>query len=502
MSSDQPLFGTTKKSTPLNWRGTRVQVPALTIACHPNLHRVGEIAVLKDLVVGGNAGLSRAAPLFSHLGPEGLAEEGQALSDPYISRRPIDLQVTGDGQIALNIPDGVELGVDGKRVEGEVSVSAQQIDHGTLLTFADRVALVLHWIEFPVKRDDDLGLVGSSDAIEAVRVSIREVATHQGPVLLRGETGTGKELVARALARLGSRGKGPFIAVNVASISESVAASELFGHAKGAFTDANAKRDGYFIAADKGTLFLDEIGLMPVKAQPLLLRAIETGEIHPLGQTRPLRVDVRLISATDAVLENAIASAAFAEALFHRLATFEINLPPLRRRREDIGRLLVTFLRQELEQLDALDRMKPATSDGPAWLSAAVVTDLVLHPWPGNVRSLRNVAARLAMLGRRDNLVRLPPGVLPEAHRTATAEKAAASPDVTPKVADGSALRPASVTRALSDELDDHQRAAIVEALDQCGGNQTRAAAVLGMSRRSLCERLKRFNIPRPRVKQ
>ncbi|WNZ66047.1 sigma-54 factor interaction domain-containing protein [Myxococcus sp. MxC21-1] len=197
----------------------------------------------------------------------------------------------------------------------------------------------------------DLGIVGHGEGIHRVREDIIRVADLAVPVLIRGETGTGKELVARAIHASGPRRAGPFVSVNLGALAKELVAAELFGAQRGAYTGASRDREGYFRAAEGGTLFLDEVGEAPPEVQAALLRVLETGEIYPVGGHTPVPVDVRLVSATDAHLEARIQERTFKAPLLHRLAGFEILVPPLRERREDVGLLFLHFARQELEAM-------------------------------------------------------------------------------------------------------------------------------------------------------
>ena len=253
-----------------------------------------------------------------------------------------------------------------------------------------------------------LGLIGESEAIQAVRDAALRVAATDVGVLLRGESGTGKELVARAIHEHGPRRTGPFVAINMAAIPPSVAASELFGHVRGAFTGASGERRGHFREADGGTLFLDEIGEAPTEVQVALLRTLETGVVRPVGASRGVRTTVRVIAATDADLESAVAAGRFRQALLQRLGGFRLELPSLRSRRDDVGRLVVHFLRAELEALGAARRLPPVGDPrARPWLPASVVERLVRYEWPGNVRELRNVARQIAISDRTRERVQL-----------------------------------------------------------------------------------------------
>jgi DNA-binding NtrC family response regulator len=218
---------------------------------------------------------------------------------------------------------------------------------------------------------------------------------------VRGETGTGKELVARAIHGASARRSGPFFAVNLGAIPPSLAATELFGAIRGAYTGSVASQEGYFRRAHNGTLFLDEIGEAPSEVQVMLLRALEAGEIYPVGAQAAQRVDVRVLAATDADLESQANGGGFRAPLLHRLAGYEIWLPPLRQRRDDLGRLLIHFLREELQAIGEGRRLDP-TAPGfeSAWLPAPLVARLALFDWPGNVRQLRNVVRQLVIGSR------------------------------------------------------------------------------------------------------
>ena len=277
-----------------------------------------------------------------------------------------------------------------------------------MIELGGRVVLLLHQqppVTIEVPR---FGLVGDSGPMVRLRREIELAASLDAPVLLRGASGTGKELVARALHEASERRGGPWVTVNMAAIPAALAASELFGAMKGAFTGADRRKEGFFLAADGGTLFLDEIADTPPEVQPLLLRALESGEIQPVGSARSRRVDVRVIAATDADLEARIADGRFRAPLLYRLAGYEIRLPSLAERRSDIGRLLVHFLERELEGSNAA---LSATSDADLrpWPPASLVARLARYHWPGNVRQLANVARRLAMVRRAGSTIALEP---------------------------------------------------------------------------------------------
>jgi two-component system, NtrC family, nitrogen regulation response regulator GlnG len=375
-------------------RDTPPRLPALTVLCHPELRRVGEVARLDGLArVGGEARLSRVEP---ELSPPGV-ERARPLGDPHLSRRPILLRREERG-VRVSA-DGIVLRVDGTASSGRLCAD-EELEAGVVLELGDRTALLLHYVGPRVERAPAHGLHGENEAIERLRHRISQVADLPVTVLVRGESGAGKELVAQALHRAGGRDARPFVAVNMASISAHLAASELFGHVKGAFTGAARDHVGYFQRADGGTLFLDEIGDVPAEVQAMLLRVLETSEVVPVGGSEPRRVDVRLVAATDADLEEAVASGKFRSPLLHRLTGYEVRVPPLRARRDDIGRLLVHFLARETARIGEAHRLEPRAAEDPPWLSAALVSRLVRHRWPGNVRELQNVVRQLVISSR------------------------------------------------------------------------------------------------------
>jgi two-component system nitrogen regulation response regulator GlnG len=382
-------------------------VPGLTVLWHPDPGRVGERAALGALASGREERLSRQEPTFASPGVCGP----RPLGDPYLSRRPIRLAAGGTpGAVRLLCGETrTAVEVDGEPVSGALELDAAAVERGVVLLLAGRVALVLSLVD-PVgaPRLPDFGLVGESPPMLRLRQEIERVAGLSVPVLLRGATGTGKEIVARALHGAGPRRRRPFLALNMGAIPPSLAAAELFGVARGAYTGAERARSGHFARASGGTLFLDEIGEAPPEVQVLLLRALECGEIQPVGAEEAVAVDVRLIAATDSDLEAAIAADRFRAPLLHRLSGYEIVLPPLARRREDVGRLALHFLARELAALGESGRLAPPPRpDGQPWLPAAVMASLARYSWPGNVRQLANVVRRLAIAGRAAGTVRL-----------------------------------------------------------------------------------------------
>ncbi|HKI00465.1 MAG TPA: sigma 54-interacting transcriptional regulator [Thermoanaerobaculia bacterium] len=385
-------------STPTGKPPPSLTVPGLTILGHPQIQRVGERAALLDLSSGREALLSRVEPGFAPPGEPAF----QPLAVPYLSRRPWLLQSTAGGGVRLLRGDSpISLAANGEPVDSEASFSAAEVDRGVVLLLAGYVVLLLHRFRpvFPGSLPR-YGLVGLSDSLLDLCRQVARVADLNVPVLLRGESGTGKELVASALHHASSRHDRPFLALNMGALPGSLAAAELFGAARGAYTGAEHARRGYFRRAHGGTLFLDEIGETPQEVQPLLLRALESGEVQPLGSEELARVDVRVLAATDADLEQAVDAGRFRAPLLHRLGGYAIRLPALRERRDDIGRLFFHFLREELSAVGEERRLTDPGPDAQPWPPAAWIARLAAAPWPGNVRQLRNVARSLAIDSR------------------------------------------------------------------------------------------------------
>jgi two-component system nitrogen regulation response regulator GlnG len=422
--------------------GHAAVVPALTIVWHPDVSRIGEICPLQ--VSGGEpVSVVRLAPLFSRTG---LGGPERPLEHNRLSRSTPALQIatTARGQLELRPGGEGSAEVYGAPLERPTAITAAELESGVIITLGRRIVLCLHRVQLPVKRSPQMGLVGTGDGMESVRRMIARVAGLEVPVLIRGETGTGKEMVARALVEGSVRAGKPLVCVNMAAVSPTTAVAELFGHERGAFTGATVARSGYFGQAAGGTLFLDEVGLTPRELQPMLLRVLETGEIHAVGGSRANRVDVRVVAATDADLETEMAARSFSEPLFHRLAGFQILLPPLRQRREDIGSLLLHFLERELEAVGARHLLAGEGEGGKPWLSAPEVARMAMASWPGNVRALRNAVRQMVIASHTEPRAILDPGIerlMDPGSGDGSGEGWAAAPNVIPNAAAG---RPAA----------------------------------------------------------
>lgn len=310
------------------------------------------------------------------------------------------------------------------------------------------------------------GIISRNSAMQDMIELVRKVCDYKTTVLITGESGTGKELVARALHFEGARSRSPFVAVNCAAIPENLLESELFGHVKGAFTDASADKAGLFEQADRGTLFLDEIGEMPLSLQVKLLRVLQDEEIKRVGGEASKKVDVRVVSATSRNLEEDVALGRFREDLFFRLNVFTITLPPLRERLEDLPLLVEHFL----------SRFSARFGKSVTGVSAEVMELLNSYCWPGNVRELENILERGVLLSEGDTLNA---AVLPQKLTAGTSGQTFQLPETLSIKQAGEAM----------------ERELISRALESTGGNRTHAAKILEISLRSLLYKLKEYEM-------
>jgi DNA-binding NtrC family response regulator len=316
-------------------------------------------------------------------------------------------------------------------------------------------------------REGALGeMVGHAAAMREVFEAVRQVAPEESTVLITGETGTGKELLARAVHDLSKRSSGPFVPVNCAALAEGVLESELFGHVKGAFTGATGSRKGLFQAARGGTVFLDEVGDVSLRLQQRLLRVLQEREVVPVGATRPEPVDVRVVAATHRDLETEMAEGRFRDDLYYRLNVFRIRIPPLRERAADIPLLVEAALERH--------RRRSPSDSVPGAVSPLAMRLLRAHRWPGNVRELFSVVESAAIRagGSRVEAQHLPEPIRdPDGRASPGSEGRYQAPDP------------------------EAERKAIKAALDEADGSRTRAAEILGMSRTTLWRRMKEFGL-------
>jgi two-component system nitrogen regulation response regulator GlnG len=522
--------------------GARSRLPFLTILYHPDVSRIGDRAALPELPAGRAALLSRTDPELAGPGFPPTSPP-RPLGDLHLSRSPLRL-LPGNEPGAVRILVGesrTRLVADGQPVPEGRDFSAAEVRQGVVLELGERVVLLLHESAAPGRSGLSFqaapvgGLIGESEGIQRVRDEIRRVADLDVPVLIRGETGTGKELVAHAIHAASRRGNALCLSVNMGAVPPALAPSELFGTVRGAYTGSVRDQPGYFQRANGGTLFLDEIGEAPPEVQVMLLRVLETSEVQRIGGSAAQKVDVRLITATDANLESAIEEGKFRAPLLHRLSGYEIHIPPLRERRDDFGRLLLHFLRQELKAVGEEHRLTPPVGTAAApWLPTSLVARLARHQWPGNIRQLRNAVRQIVIDSRAVDRVQIGPQIerlLREVDQPPQGAAAAAPPPASRRKAPAGSYRsPAEVTveeifaalrenhwelksaaaqlgisrpslYVLIDKLPGIRKAAdltweeIAEAREACGGHLDAAAERLEVSRRGLLQRMKQLGM-------
>ena len=387
-----------------------------------------------------------------------LAENDLVLADPTVSRRHAAIEEKANGYVIRDLDSTNGTLLDGVRVREAYLLPGSVISLGqTEISFSP----LEERIEILKSNRDRFGeLIGTSPSMQEVYGILERIAPTDVTVLLDGETGTGKELAARAIHSNGRKSAGPFVVVDCGAVAPNLIESELFGHEKGAFTDAVKFRQGAFELADSGTIFLDEIGELSLDLQPKLLRALDQREIKRVGADRPVTVNVRVISATNKDLEREVKAGRFREDLYYRLSVVRIYMPPLRKRKEDIEIIAEHLLKGISSEIN-----KKITGLSPEALSA-----LTAYSWPGNVRELKNVLGRAAALcdGKRIEAKDL---FLSEAKDTATLE-------------------------GLSGKtLEEIEKAAIHATLRSVSGNKTEAAKVLGIAYSTLYEKMKKYGI-------
>jgi len=403
---------------------------------------------LRVLVVDGpDKGLAVDFDDTVRVGKRELAD--LVLSDPTVSSLHCEI-ASRDGLVLRDLGSKNGTFVGAVRVREAIVPPNEPIRIGATTLQVRRLA---ENVAIPLRDDADFhGIVGTSPVMRALTARLERLAAADATVLVQGETGSGKELVAEALHRAGARKEGPLVVVDCGSLPASLVESELMGHERGAFTGAVAAHMGAFERADGGTLFLDEVGELPPAAQPKLLRLLETRSVRRIGGTKSRTVDVRVVAATNRDLGREVQAGRFREDLYFRLAVVRVEVPPLRERREDIP-LLAAHLLRELG------------ADPAEQLTADVVDQLVAYDWPGNVRELRNELTRMA--------------ALPDAAPPAPPPAAAASAE--PAVDLSVPLRVAK-QRAV-DEL---ERAYVGALLDACGGRVADVARRAGMDRMTI----------------
>jgi len=361
--------------------------------------------------------------------------------------------------------------------QGAFTYLQKPLDLGHLRTAVEKasegVRLKRQNLELNRRLDEKFGfegVVGSSPQMIAVIDRLKRIAPTDATVLIQGETGTGKELVAQAIHQNSPRKSKPFVALNCAALSENILESELFGHVKGAFTDASSDRIGKFEYANGGTLFLDEVGDMPMATQIKLLRVLESGEITRVGSNTPVRVNVRILSATNRNLEDAIAAGLFRSDLYHRLKVVTIALPSLKERAADIPLLIEHFVKQFAKRHGKVIK----------GMSVAARVKLASYGWPGNVRQLRNVIESMVVVDCDETL---------DVDDLPLELEPAAAPPVAAAAADG------GIASLVGRPLEEIERVFITETLKLTGGNREQAAELLGIGERTLYRKIKEYNL-------
>jgi formate hydrogenlyase transcriptional activator len=423
----------------------------------PNDRRLIEVGIVSDcivpLIVGGKS-----------IGTLGI---GSTRKDQYCE---------ADMQLLQEVANQVALAVANMRSYEEIGELKARLEKENV------------YLREEIRTDHNFEeITGNSPALLAVLRKVEQVAPTDSTVLIYGETGTGKELIARAIHDRSERKKRPLVKVNCSAISAGLVESELFGHVKGAFTGALERHVGRFELADGGTIFLDEIGELPLATQVKLLRVLQEREFEAVGSNRPVRVDVRVIAATNRNLQESIRAGEFRADLFYRLNVFPVEVPPLRERSSDIPQLAMFFLARFSKKLGKeIQGMSPGTLER---LSA--------YPWPGNVRELQNVIERAVILSRGATLELEPdlvPGLTPaeKIHRSENASKAAPG--------DTETAPPAGAASNAAATLEEVERAHIIAVLNQAGGvveGQRGAAKILGLHPNTLRHRMRKLGLKR-----
>ena len=417
--------------------------------------------VLKEARFTVCAGRDKGAELSvqkTHIAIGTLPENDIVLTDPTVSRRHAVVEETPQGWLLRDLESTNGTFLDGVRVrEGYLKAGAVILLGNTELAFAPAEERIEKLESSAVRFG---GLIGSSVPMREVFAILERVAPTDITVLLQGETGTGKELAARAIHDQGRRSGRPFVVFDCGAVPSNLIESELFGHEKGAFTDAVKARQGAFELADGGTLFLDEIGELALSLQPKLLRALDQREVRRVGAEQTLRADVRVVAATNQDLEQAVKNGTFREDLYYRLSAVSVYLPPLRKRGEDIDRIaghLLTGIAKETGR----------KIDGLAPEAAAVLRG---QPWPGNVRELRNVLVRASALSTSSR-IEVKDLFLTPRKKTETLE-------------------------GLSGKtMEEIEKAAIHATLKAVDNNKTEAAKVLGIAYSTLYEKMKKYGM-------
>ena len=504
-------------------------VPHIQILYHGDLSRIGDVTppgTFKNgqwLVFGRMTGFQARDSLIS-----------EHLNDPYISRKQAAFRWSASGNCfeikpsdSARLPlQHVELKRDDATPKLSVIRNTVRLPPGSLVAVGNRVLLLLRYSPWRGPSEERLGMIGETDEMWALRQMILDLADFDRSVLILGETGVGKELIARALHAHSQRAKEPFIATNCAALPEQLIESLLFGHKKGAFTGADQDSDGLFVGANGGSLFLDELGEMPMGPQAKLLRVLEDNVVMPLGSRRGVQVDVRVISATNRLPKEAIQQGKLRSDLYYRVATPTIKVPNLYQRFLDVPQLFVYFLERSREERPSLAWLWATDLKSHLPIPMSFFIDLLRHCWKGNIRELQNIADQTALLNLRRGEFQAPELITPREEDdlltpspppaalhvpTRTREE---SMEVLLQVSHQLGLKRKTARRLL--ELDDppelpedHHSDAFLEELERHltdnlfnllrrnNFNRTHSAKELGVWRSTLLNLMKRFDYPR-----
>lgn len=409
------------------------------------------------------------------------ADNDFVLTDSTVSRQHAEIVGLEDGFEVRDLDSTNGTFLKDIKIGTAAVNPGQQIRLGDSLiqfsTTEDKVCVV-------ASKNDRFGrLVGKSPRMRQIFDLIDKIASKPVNIVIEGETGTGKEMVARTIHEHSSRKDGPFIVFDCSNVDKELMRAELFGHEEGAFTGATQRRQGAFEAAHKGTIFLDEIGELDIDLQPKLLRVLEEREIRRLGSPHPTKVDVRVVCATNRDLQQMVSEGTFREDLYYRLYVVKINLPPLRERKEDIPLLATHFIKQKIDEGSPVNKIAPEAMN--------ILKGLNLM---GNVRALRNVMERAIALCDGDTITEDCLAMDPFS-RAAAGEQGTGSGDGDGGSAEGSAPRPSGTVGGATMTLEEIEREAIREALESTGGNKSAAARKLGIGLTTLHRKVKRYDL-------
>ena len=467
-----------------------------SMATKPKTPMASAAPPIRALVIDNDAAHAEAmADSLSRVGYDcTVATSGRAGAE-LLEKDHFEIVVT---DLRMNDIDGMEILAKSKEVapdaevilvtgHGTIQSAVQAIQQGAfnyllkpldlkqLRAVVDKAAASLHLrranAELARRLDEKFGfegVIGNSPQMHEIIDRMRRIAPTDATVLIQGETGTGKELVAQALHQNSPRKNRPFVALNCAALSENILESELFGHVRGAFTDASHDRVGKFEYADGGTLFLDEVGDMPLPTQIKLLRVLESGQITRVGSNEIIRVDVRIVSATNQDLEEFVASGAFRQDLYHRLKVVSLRLPPLRERSQDIPLLIDHFVRE----------LARHHHKNVANLTTAARRRLLAHDWPGNVRELRNVLESMIVVDYDEVL-----------------DVDDLPPELTPDSGEEDGAVEGGVGGLVGKPLSEIEQLFVEETLKLTGGNREEAARILGIGERTLYRKIKEYGL-------